>query len=284
MSNDEVTREVIGRIRNWITEEGLTHSIVEDPASRFNIMVRLVQDFSLHIVVPAGITRSVYVVFQASLSDTQKRVLGGFDAEQRRDFIFDVSLELCRMDLPFRLEHPNDVLESIRFEKPVYYDSLAEDLAKHMLFNAIFTVLRAYYLVNWMLARFMTQAPRSEQAPEISPVTSTSSITAPIINTPSITLNVAPQVNVAPHMTQIQSQSQTQYNIQSIDDIIARLQTKPILEETREQLGRILRDCDKEVKGRRDRKQIMEYVLQVGVLSFEVANELMQFLANIGIH
>lgn len=148
---DEEKKKISEKIENWLKEEGFFSEKIMNNKAYFNFVAKI-SGMGLNVLQSIDKPDSILVATNLTLSVEQLDMINKMDAENSREFFWDLRLALLNADIgdfSIKPHPPNDVREVFISSNPIYYDGLSKD----RLISTIFRVCRSLMLVIWMLER-----------------------------------------------------------------------------------------------------------------------------------
>lgn len=137
------------RVRQWISEEGNTVTLVDDPQCRFNLEVANQVGLRFNVFQPNVSRDGVLVIGKIEVDQATRQNLSGLDSSERNEFLWDLKFDLLKSHFTFNMQPNGENPQFIIIQEVVYLD----DLTKGKLIGALQHVNDGMLLVLWYLAR-----------------------------------------------------------------------------------------------------------------------------------
>ncbi|HOK72303.1 MAG TPA: DUF2299 family protein [Methanothermobacter sp.] len=138
-----------GKIKTWLSEEGLLRQIVDDENANFHFIVNYPEDHVMDIIQPKGKKDLILVACATSVSPEHLSKIRELSESKREEFLWQVRFSLNRFLVDFQLEHPGNVLESYLVTDEIYNDALTKD----RLISTIKRVFKAKLHILWLIQK-----------------------------------------------------------------------------------------------------------------------------------
>ena len=147
------SQEALGRVRQWLSEEGIA---IEEPGAPAMLWQLRLKDSQLvtYIQQPSAAPDKIAIGGALVIDDATRRRIAKLDARARADLLWTIRMDLLRSHVHFQIQ--GAPLERVLFETSVYFDGLTKDRLMrrwHQLRSAIL-------LVMWTMNRRFDQPPR----------------------------------------------------------------------------------------------------------------------------
>lgn len=138
-----------GKIKRWLSEEGLLGQIVDDENANFHFIVNYPEDHVIDVIQPKGKRDLVLVACATSVSPEHLSKIRELSESKREEFLWQVRFSLNKFLVDFQLEHPRNILESYLVTDEIYNDALSKD----RLISTIKRVFKAKLHVLWLIQK-----------------------------------------------------------------------------------------------------------------------------------
>jgi hypothetical protein len=101
-----------GKIKRWLTEEGLLGQIVDDENANFHFIVNYPEEHVIDVIQPKGKRDLVLVACATSVSPEHLSKIQELSESKREEFLWQIRFSLNKFLVDFQLEHPRNILES----------------------------------------------------------------------------------------------------------------------------------------------------------------------------
>ncbi|HHW15990.1 MAG TPA: DUF2299 family protein [Methanothermobacter sp.] len=138
-----------GKIKRWLTEEGLLGQIVDDENANFHFIVNYPEEHVIDVIQPKGKRDLVLVACATSVSPEHLSKIQELSESKREEFLWQIRFSLNKFLVDFQLEHPRNILESYLVTDEIYNDALTKD----RLISTIKKVFKAKLHVLWLIQK-----------------------------------------------------------------------------------------------------------------------------------
>ncbi len=144
---DQEIEETGGKIKIWLTQEGLFKEQVRDENLRFHFAAEYPARSGRHvsIIQPKEREDMIVVFSRIRLADVHRKALLALPPKEKERFLWRMRYDLLFQESNFEMEPRGGDLESIHFTREIYYDGLS----KNKLMEALRENFKCELYVVW---------------------------------------------------------------------------------------------------------------------------------------
>lgn len=144
---DQEIEETSGKIKAWLTQEGLFKEQVQDENLSFHLAAEYPARSGRHvsIIQPKNREDMIAVFSRIRLAEVHRKALSAMPLKEKEQFLWSMRYDLLFQESSFEMEPRGGDLESIHFTREIYYDGLT----KNKLMEALRENFKCELYVVW---------------------------------------------------------------------------------------------------------------------------------------
>lgn len=143
MSKTDGKKEVIDKIRRWISEEGLNSASIDNAYADFHVDIGI-NSFKVNVIINKNKIDSLIIYTKSDFSTLDQKAYSGLSKDDKRSFTLDLKFSLSQLNIAYAIQPDENNIKSIYMQKVIYFDGLTKD----KFFDTIFYIVSGINVVS----------------------------------------------------------------------------------------------------------------------------------------
>lgn len=161
-NNPPRKKEIMNKVRKWMTEEFFAIKSVPDIDSDLNLEITFGPDDSRHVNVgfPRKSNDAIFVMGGVRLTDDRRADLQGLRLQEKSEFLWVLRFALVTRDVAYNFSPSMENLETIKIYRNVFFDGLTKEHLMEVIGIVYLSITTALWTIE---KRFGASAPTDER-------------------------------------------------------------------------------------------------------------------------